>query len=201
MHSPAIHQAIKIFSKYGGILQTKQAIRLGIHPRTLYAMRDLSLVQQISRGIYRLTSLPPLTQPDLVIVALRVPRAVICLVSALSYHDITTEIPHEVQIALPRGTKSPTIDSPPVRVFRYSGPALTEGIQTVQIDRVAVRIYEPEKTVVDCFKFRNKIGTDVAIEALNLCIKNKRATPQKLLRYTRLCRVDKIMMPYLEARQ
>ncbi len=193
--------AIEIFREHGGILRTSQALDLGIHPRTLYGMRNLSVLDQVSRGVYRLASLPTLSQPDLVTVAIRVPRAVVCLVSALSYHDITTEIPHEVQIALPRGTKSPALSYPPVRVFRFSGPALREGIQTVQIDGAPVRLYSPEKTVADCFRLRNKIGLDVAIEALHLCIKNRRAKPADLLRYARVCRVERVMLPYLEARQ
>jgi hypothetical protein len=113
---------------------------LGIHPRTLYQMRDDSIVESVSRGVYRLASLPPLGEPDLATVALRVPRAVVCLVSALSYHQITTQVPREVQIALPRGTKS---DSPVSadRVFRLSGAALTAGIETHRIDGIPVRIY------------------------------------------------------------
>jgi predicted transcriptional regulator of viral defense system len=201
MESVAVRDAIKLFRRRGGILRTTQALALGIHPRTLYQMRDASIVEPVSRGVYRLTSLPPLGEPDLATVALRVPRAVVCLVSALSYHRITTQVPREVQIALPRGTKSPLLHYPPIRVFRFSGAALTAGIETHRLDGVAVRIYRPEKTVVDCFRFRNKIGIDVAIEALQLVLKNKRMTAARILPYARICRVEKIMLPYLEALQ
>ncbi len=120
-------------------------------------MRDRAVVEQVSHGIYRLATPPTLSEPDLVTVALRVRRAIICLISALSFHDLTTEIAHEAQIALPRGTKQPVLEHPPVRVFHFSGPALTEGIETVKVDDIPVRVYSPAKTVADCFRFRNQI--------------------------------------------
>lgn len=194
-------RAIEAFREHAGLMQTKDALDLGIHPRTLYRLRDEGVVIQVSRGIYRLASLPPLSQPDIAAVALRVPRAVICLTSALAYHDVTSEIPHEVQIALPRRTKTPRLDFPPIRVFWFSGPALSEGIDVVEIDGVDVRIYDLPKTVVDCFRFRNKIGLDVAVAALNDAIKRKGVRPAELLRYARLCRIESVLLPYLEAIQ
>jgi predicted transcriptional regulator of viral defense system len=194
-------RAIEAFREHAGLMQTKDALDLGIHPRTLYRLRDEGVVIQVSRGIYRLASLPPLSQPDIAAVALRVPRAVICLSSALAYHDVTSEIPHEVQIALPRRTKTPRLDFPPIRVFWFSGPALSEGIDVVEIDGVDIRIYDLPKTVVDCFRFRNKIGLDVAIAALNEAIKRKGVHPAELLRYARLCRIESVLLPYLEAIQ
>ena len=151
--------------------------------------------------MYRLTELPPLSHPDLVTVALRVPKGVVCLISALSFHEITTEVPHEVQIALPRGTKTPKLHHPPLRVFRFSEPGLSLGVQTVKLDGIDVRIYDPAKTVVDCFRYRNKLGVDVAIEALRLCIERKLARPADLLRYARKCRAERVMLPYIEALQ
>ena len=194
-------RAIEAFREHAGLMQTKDALDLGIHPRTLYRLRDEGVVIQVSRGIYRLASLPPLSQPDIVAVALRVPRAVICLTSALAYHDVTSEIPHEVQIALPRRTKTPRLDFPPIRVFWFSGPALSEGIEVVEIDGVDVQVYDLPKTVVDCFRFRNKIGLDVAVAALNEAIKRKGVRPAELLRYARLCRIESVLLPYLEAIQ
>jgi predicted transcriptional regulator of viral defense system len=192
-------RAIEAFREHAGLMQTRDALNLGIHPRTLYRLRDEGVLVQVSRGIYRLASLPPLSQPDIAAVALRVPRAVICLTSALAYHDVTSEIPHEVQIALPRRTKTPRLDFPPIRVFWFSGLALTEGIEVVEIDGVNVRVYDLPKTVVDCFRFRNKIGLDVAVESLNEAIKRKGVRPAELLRYARLCRIESVLLPYLEA--
>jgi predicted transcriptional regulator of viral defense system len=116
-----------------------------------------------------------------------------------SVEAVTTEIPHEVSIALPRRVKRPRLDHPPMRTFWFSGKALTEGIEEHLIDEVKVRIYGPEKTVADCFKFRNKIGLNVAIEALKLCRELMGSTPRKLLYYARICRVERVMRPYLEA--
>ena len=183
------------------MLRTGQALKLGIHPRTLYRLRDEGVVVPVSRGVYRLASLANLTNPDLVTVALRIPRAIVCLVSALSYHDATTEVPHSVHIALPRRTKTPRLDFPPIRVFRFSGAALSDGVEIVPVDGVDVRIYNLPKTVVDCFRFRNKLGLDVAVDALNQAIKRKGVPPAEILRYARRCRVESVIMPYVEAIQ
>ena len=155
----------------------------------------------MSRGVYRLAAMPVLTHPDLVTVALRVPRGVLCLVSALAYHDATSEVPHEVQIALPRRTKAPKLDHPPLRVFWFSGPALTEGVQIVKVDGVDMRVYDLPKTVADCFRFRNKLGLDVAVDALNQAVRHKGVRPADVLRYARLCRIESVILPYLEAIQ
>jgi predicted transcriptional regulator of viral defense system len=196
------HQrAQEVFRQRGGILRTGDALALGIHPRTLYRMRDEGVVDQISRGVFRLSSLPGLAHPDLVAAALRVPRGVVCLVSALAHHEATSEIPHEVQIALPRKTKAPKVDYPPLRVFWFSDAALSEGVETAVLDGVGVRIFDLPKTVVDCFRFRNKLGLDVAVEALGQAIKRKGVQPAEVLRYARLCRVERVMLPYLEALQ
>ena len=100
----------------------------------------------------------PISEPDIITVALRIPNAVICLISALSYHNITTQIPHMVFIALEKGAETPRIDYPPISVHRLSGESFTAGIEVYEIDGVSVKVYSPEKTIVDCFKFRNKIG-------------------------------------------
>lgn len=201
MEEAAEMQALRQFRARGGVMRTADALRLGIHPRTLYQLRDQGRIEAISRGVYRLADLPPLAHPDLVTVALRVPNGVVCLISALAFHEITTEVPHEVQIALPRGTKTPKLDHPPLRVFRFSEPGLSLGVQTVKLDGIDVRIYDPAKTVVDCFRYRNKLGVDVAIEALKLCIERKLARPADLLRYARKCRAERVMLPYIEALQ
>lgn len=192
-------EAIRIFRENGGILRTHRALELGMHPRMLYGLRDDGIVERVTDGVYRLSSLGPLPEPDLVAVALRVPRAVVCLVSALAWHDATTEIPHEVQIALPRGSKPPRLSHPPIRSFQFSGPAFDLGVLTATVGGVEIRVYELAKTVVDCFRFRNKLGTDVAIEALQLATTRHGTTPAELLRYARPLRMARVMRPYLEA--
>jgi predicted transcriptional regulator of viral defense system len=138
-------------------------------------------------------------QPDLVAASLRVPRGVICLISALSVHGITTQVPHEVSVAILRTINKPKVNYPPIRFFLYRLPYFEAGIEEHDIAGALVRVYCPEKTVADCFRFRNRIGMDVALEALQLCREHKRSSPGELMRYARVCRVEKIMTPYLEA--
>ncbi|MEW6245827.1 MAG: type IV toxin-antitoxin system AbiEi family antitoxin domain-containing protein [Nitrospirota bacterium] len=192
-------QAETIFRRHRGVLRTSHALKLGIHPRILYRLRDSGRLVTVTRGVYRLADLPEPSQPDLLVVASRIPQAVICLISALSFHGITTQIPHEVHIALPRRTRYPRLDHPPTRVFLMTEAAYSEGIEKHSIEGMQIRVYSPEKSVVDCFKFRNKIGMDVAVEALRLARERKRVTPQALLHYARLCRVERVIRPYLEA--
>lgn len=176
-----------------------EAIRLGVHPRTLYAMRDAGALERLGRGLYRLADLPPLGDPDLIAVALRVPHGVLCLLSALTFHEITTQIPHEIYVALKRGAEPPRLEHPPVREFWFTGTAFTEGVETHGLDGIDVRVYGAAKTVADCFKYRNKLGLDVALEALKLFLRDKHGSPDELLRFGRVCRVEKVMRPYIEA--
>lgn len=176
-----------------------EAIRYGISRYSLYKMRDDGIIEQISRGIYRLMELPTISNPDLVTVSLRFPNAVICLISALSYHGMTTQIPHAVSIAVPRQARMPSLDSPPIHAYKFSDNAFKAGIEKHQIDGVCVRVYSPEKTLADCFKYRNKLGMDVVLEALKLYKSQKKYSLDKLLKCARICRVEKVMKPYLEA--
>ena len=192
-------KARKTFRSRGGVLRMNEALQAGIHRRMLYSMLEAGVIEQLNRGLYRLTDLPPLGNPDLVSVSLKVPSSVICLISALSYHEITTQIPHEVYVALERGTEAPRLSHPPIRTFWFSGQAFTAGIETHKIDGASVRIYSPEKTIADCFKYRNKIGLETAIEALKLYREKKRFKADDLMKFARACRVEKIIRPYLEA--
>jgi len=190
------------FRRHGGILRTSEALKAGINRKALYAMRDMGLVEWLSRGIFRLKELPHLTNPDLVIAASRIPQGVICLISALVHHKLTTQIPHEIQIAILRGKKRPPqIDYPPVRSYQYSEKSFIAGIEIYEMDGMKVRIYSPEKTLADCFKFRNKIGMDVFLEALKLWRVRRNRKINKLLLYAKTNRVEKQIRPYLETHQ
>lgn len=197
--SSRFDRATAVFKKHGGILRTNQILREGIHPDTLYTMRDSGNLVTVSRGVYRLSDSPPLSNPDLVTVAARVPSGVICLISSLSFHELTTQIPHEVNIALPKGAEEPRIDHPPVRTYRFSAETFSEGIETHEIDGIDVRIYNPEKTLADCFKFRNRIGLDTVVEALRMYHDLGTVRVNDLMHYSSICRVEKIIRPYLEA--
>ncbi len=188
-----------LFRQHGGQLRMGEAIALGMSRYSLYSLRDKGIIEQVSRGVYRLVELPPLSNPDLVTVSLRFPNAVICLISALAYHEITTQIPHAVSVAVPRDARMPSLDSPPVHAYRFSDVAFRAGIEKHEIDGVTVQIYSAEKTLADCFKYRNKIGMDVVLEALKFYRSQRPLNLANLLKYARICRVEKVMKPYLEA--
>ncbi len=152
-----------------------------------------------AQGIYRLRESGPLGNPDLVQISLRVPRAVICLISALYFHELTTQIPHEVYFALPRDVKTPKIEYPPIKVFHFSEESYQAGIMEQMLDGVKVKIYDREKTIADCFKFREKIGMDIALEALRDYLKQPRSNISLLMKYASVNRVKNIMRPYLES--
>jgi predicted transcriptional regulator of viral defense system len=192
-------EAVTIFQHRGGTLRMSDALRAGISRRTLYAMRDEGVVVQLTRGVYRLASLPELGAPDLVTVSTRIPSGVVCLISALAFHELTTQIPHAVDIALARGAEVPRLEHPPVSVHWFSGAAFTSGIETPVVDGRRIRIYSPEKTLADVFKFRNKLGMDVALEALKMWRARRRAPIERLLEQARVCRVERVIRPYLEA--
>lgn len=176
-----------------------EAIKRGISRYMLYNLRDKGIIEQISRGVYRLKDLPPIGNPDLITVSLRFPNSVVCLVSALSFHGITTQIPHSISVAIPRRSRPPSLDYPPVQSHQFSHDAFTSGIDTHQIDGVAVKIYNMEKTLADCFKFRNKIGMDVVLEALKLYRERTKFDLAGLIKYGKICRIESVMRPYLEA--
>lgn len=194
-----IPQPEEIFRAHGGQLRMSEAISHGLSRYRLYALKDQGVIEQISRGVYRLADLPPVGNPDLVTVSLRFPQAVICLVSALSWHGITTQIPHAVSLAVPRDARLPSLDYPPILAHRFSNTSFKAGIELHDIDGVQVRIYGAEKSIADCFKFRNRIGMDVVLEALQLYRQRMKFDSGKLLNYARACRVENIMRPYLEA--
>lgn len=196
--SNKFEKAKRVFKAHGGILNTAKAIKLGIHPKTLYNMRDQGVLELLSRGLYRLSENPEIAQPDLVIISQKVPHAVICLISALSFHEITTQIPHKVDIAIPLKAHKPSIDYPPIKLFWYSEKNFQAGIETHKIDGVDIRVYSVEKTLADCFKYRNKIGLDIAMEALRLYWVRKKTNISKLLEYAKVCRCEKIIKPYIE---
>lgn len=199
MTRKAFQTAEEIFKQNNGILRTGKAKKFGINEVTLVQMCYDGLLVKESRGIYRLADLPPLSNPDFVQIAIRVPQAVICLISALNYHQLTTQIPYKVYIALPKDVKAPRIEHPPLDIVYLSQKPYAAGIEEIVSDGVPVRIYNREKTVADCFKFRNKIGLDIALEALKDYMHQSNRDIQKILQYARINRVEKIMTPYIQA--
>jgi predicted transcriptional regulator of viral defense system len=191
--------AEQIFREHDGLLRTSQALDLGIAPPTLYEMRDRGLLIRESLGLYRLASTEPLNYPDLVTIAMKVPKAVIALTTALAYYGLTIQIPSRVWFALPRGIKKPKIEHPPIAVVHMSPRSYQAGMITIQLDGKDVQIYSPEKTVADCFKFRGRIGEEIAIEALKDYLGQQDFKINELMEYAKINRVDKIMLPYLKS--
>jgi predicted transcriptional regulator of viral defense system len=194
-------QANRVLSlvRRSGILRPRDLDRHGIARTYLQRLERRGLLERAGRGLYRLPSADVTEHHSLAAACKRVPRGVVCLLSALRFHDLTTQSPYEVWLAIDRRDRRPTRTTPPLRIVRFSGQALTEGIETHEIEGVEVRIYGPAKTVADCFKYRNKIGLDVALEALH---DHRRAYPRgidDLWRFARICRVANVMRPYLEA--
>lgn len=196
---PPLEHARRLFEEAGGTLRASQARAAGVHPRTLAAMVAAGILRRASRGLYQLADGGSATDPDLAVVALKAPSAVVCLMSALALHELTTQIPHRVDLALPPGARAPKLAHPPIEVYRFGGRSMTEGVESHDLNGPTIRVFSPPKTVADCFKFRNKIGLDVAIEAMRDCLRQRRATPAEILRFAEIDRVSKVMRPYIEA--
>lgn len=156
-------------------------------------------IERVERGLYRAPNTQMSEKETLVSVALKVPRAVFCLLTALQFYELTTQLPRQVWIAMPHGSRKPAMDYPPLQMIHVTGKTYSEGINTVVCDQVPIKIFSPAKTVVDCFKFRNKIGLDVALEALKDALHQKKVTSDELFYFAKIERVVKIIMPYMEA--
>jgi predicted transcriptional regulator of viral defense system len=182
-----------------GIVRPAELEARGIPRARLYRLEERGQVERRARGLYVACPHPTTADHTLAQVAKRVPRGVICLLTALRFHELTTQAPAEVWIALSEKARRPTLDAVRLRVTRFSGAALTEGIETHRVEGVEVRVYSAAKTVADCFKYRNKVGIDVAVEALRDFTRGHRGGATELARFARICRVSRVMQPYLDA--
>lgn len=181
-----------------GVLRPRDLAESGIPRQYLRMAHEQGLVERVARGLYCVPEIR-LSQPTLAEVCKRVPNAVVCLTSALAFHHLTTQVPHHVHLAIGEKAHAPKIEFVEVHYVRFSGMALTEGVETHDIGGVEVRVYKPAKTIADCFKYRNKMGLDVAMEALRDGLRQRKVNVNDLVRYGRICRVEKVMQPYLEA--
>lgn len=193
--SQKILQTLKIRT----VLRPADLDELGIPRITLQRLYQRGLVEKVARGLYKLPEISVSEHHSLAEAAKMVPKGVICLLSALRFHDLTTQAPHEIWMAIDRKTRLPVNKGLPIRFVRFSGSALIEGVESHIIDGIPVAIYQPAKTVADCFKYRNKIGLDVALEALKDCLRNRRCEADVLWLFAKICRVGNVMRPYLEA--
>jgi len=183
----------------GGLVNARDVAAQGIHTQMLSRMVEQGALERVSRGLYRLAGRPISEHHGLVLAASVAPHGIICLLSALSFHGLGTQLPAEVWLALDRRSRTPALSYPRLRIVRFTGDALTAGVETHKIEGRPVRVYDVAKTLADCFKYRNKIGLDVVLEALSDAWRKRRFSMQALERYGDICRVRRIMQPYLEA--
>jgi predicted transcriptional regulator of viral defense system len=182
-----------------GVLRTQDLERRGVPRRDLKRLSDQGILEKLGRGLYRVSGSEITEHQSLLEACKQVPQGVVCLLSALRFHELTTQNPHTVWLAIDRKAWQPRVDGPPLRIVRFSGEALTAGIETHLLRGGEIRVYSPAKTVADCFKYRNKIGLDVAMEALKVCIEGKQDTFDNLWKFAKICRVANVMRPYLES--
>ncbi|MEJ8845661.1 type IV toxin-antitoxin system AbiEi family antitoxin domain-containing protein [Variovorax rhizosphaerae] len=181
------------------LLRAADVREYGWSPQLLLTLHRAGKLQRVARGVYGLPDAEITEHQTLVEVCARVPKAVVCLMSALQFHEIGTQAPHQVWVALPEGTQAPALGYPALRIARLRGPAYTEGVLTTVERGATIRVYNAAKTVTDCFKFRNKIGLDVAMEALKDAWRLRKLTMSEIAHFARINRVEKVMQPYLEA--
>jgi predicted transcriptional regulator of viral defense system len=190
-------QVLEILERQS-VLRPRDLEGYGIPRNYLARLHERGLVNRVGRGLYMLPRADITSHHTLVEASQRVPKGVICLLSALHYHGLTTQAPFAVWLAIDNKAHQPRVKYPLLRIVRFSGQALTDGVQEVPIEGVTVKIYSPAKTVADCFKYRHKIGVDIAIEALKDCRRQKKCTVAELWQYAEICRVTSVIKPYLE---
>jgi len=191
-------ELINFLKKKSGLASYAEIVEAGFNKILLKTSLNSKRIYKIDRGLYRLAEGASLSNPDLVAVSIRIPHGVVCLVSALSFHGATKEIPEHVDIAIPRGSHANKIKYPPVKFYRFDPVTSQQGVEKHNIEGHIVKVYSLARTVADCFKFRNKIGVDVAREALKVAIEEKKVRPKEIMQYAQICRVDRIIKPILE---
>ena len=194
------HIAKKVLdvAKEKGVLRPRDLEEFGIARVYLTRLLRKGMLRKVGRGLYVAIEMEPTSNHTIAQVSKKIPEGTLCLLSALQFHEITTQQPFEVWIAIDMKSRHPKLSNLPVKVFRFSKAALTTGIEIHNVEGVSVKVYNPAKTVADCFKYRNKIGLDVALEALRECRRANKCTNDDLWHYAKICRVSNVMRPYME---
>jgi predicted transcriptional regulator of viral defense system len=193
------YERVLSLARRNGVLRARDLAIHGIAREYLVRLHQKGLLSRATRGIYVPVDAEMTEHQSLVEACKRVPHGIVCLLSALQFQNLTTQIAHEVWLAIDTKARRPKVEYPPLRIVRFSGAALTAGVESHRIQGVPVRVTTPARTVADCFKYRNKIGLDVALEALRDCWQQKKATMDELVAAARICRMANIMRPYLES--
>lgn len=189
----------KVFKAHNDFARTKDILAVGIHTRDKKRARDTGQIIRVKRGLYRLTNIPLISNQGFIDLACAVPEGVICLLSALSYYELTTFNPSVIAMAICRGSREPKINYPPVEFYHFSKKQFETGINKINIKGHEIRIYGQEKTICDCFRYRNKLGLDIAKEGLSEYLKRKDRNLEKLLEYAKICRIKPLLQTWLNA--
>lgn len=192
-------QRILNLANQKGLLRASDLDAINAPRIVLARLTAAGLLEKVGRGLYRLPDAQASEFESLGTVATKVPQAVFCLLTALQFHELTTQLPRQVWIAMPRGSHPPRIDYPPIKMVQFTGDAYSAGIEEVERDGIKLRVYSVAKTVADCFKHRNKIGLDVALEALKDARAHSKASVDDIWHFAKICRVANVMRPYLES--
>ncbi len=190
--------ALKLLGQHG-TMRRSELSSAGVHPQTLARLVEDGSLSRVARGLYELADADITAPHDLAVVTKLVPRAVVCLVSALQFHELTMQMPSRVWVSIGAKAREPKVEHPPIRVVRFGTQALALGVQVHRIDGVPVPVFDPAKTVVDCFRFRRHVGLDVALEGLHSVVRSEKAKPAEIVQYARALRIWSVLGPYLEA--
>lgn len=182
-----------------GAIRLRDVTSQGVHPEYVRRLVKQGALNHVGRGLYVASDAELTSEHTLVEVAKRVPEGIVCLLSSLRFHQVGTQSPRQVWLAIDRKARLPRTCDLPIRFVRFSGPALSEGVEERLLEGVCVKVYGPAKTVADCFKYRNKIGLDIALEALRECRRERKCSADELWHFAQICRVANVMRPYLEA--
>lgn len=194
-----MEKVIRIFKNHFGYAYLKDLKKKGVHTDSVRKLVQQNIIEKIKPGLYKLVDMPMLANQGMIDVCMAMPKGVICLHSALSYYELTTSLPDRVMVALTRSQKPSRVDYPPVQIFYFSGKNSITGIRTIKTDSGIFKIYEVEKTMIDCFRYRNKLGLDIATEGLKNYLKSRKYNLVKLTGFAKAGRMYKIMKPYIEA--
>jgi predicted transcriptional regulator of viral defense system len=192
------HRVVDLLQKQG-FVRASDLDAIGVPRVVLTRLSAAGQLERVGRGLYRLPGADTSEYESLATIAIKVPQAVFCLLSALQFHELTTQLPRRIWIAMPRGSHTPRIGYPPIKMVQMAGDAYSAGVEEHERDGVRLRVYGVAKTIADCFKHRNRIGLDVALEALKDARATRKAPADDLWRYAKICRVANVMRPYLEA--
>ncbi|MCK5654703.1 MAG: transcriptional regulator [Candidatus Aureabacteria bacterium] len=191
-------ELLNFLKKKGGLASYADLSKAGFNKNLLKTSLKCNRINRIDKGLYQLSEGMSFSNPDLVIISIKVPRGVVCLLSALAFHEATNEIPKYVDVAIPRGTHANKIKYPPVKFYRFASITWKPGIEEHKVGDHKIKVYSLARTIADCFKFRNRIGVNVARDALKIAVTEKGIEPKEIMHFAKICRVDKIIKPMLE---